>query len=277
MLNPGLAKVFLGLLVLLGVEIIPTVSVLAQAADIASVYEIADPQAEDGDLLVITSDQGLVRATKAYDTHLFGVLQTQPLFVYRRFDNLGKPIARSGIAKVSVTTLGGAINVGDYITSSEIPGKGQRGAGAGYVVGVALSSLGENDGQQIDFTPQEGSAKKVTSGTISVALKIEYAESSGARSPSQFLNTFSSALFTNIKDPDKFMQIFKYIMAGAAIVVSFALGFFTFSRSIPKGIEAIGRNPLAEKAIIFSLVLNVIFTILTVGAGIIAAVFILRL
>lgn len=247
----------------------------AFSADISSVYDVTDTEAIDGDILVSTTDKGLIRATAPYDSHLFGVLQSLPLMVFRRIDNQGKPVARNGTTRVNITTLNGPIKAGDYITSSEIPGKGQKADASGYVIGVALSPFGENDGQKINYQN-----KQVASGTINVALKIEYAELTTPRPSAvgnRMLGAFEAAFFKNVQDPSKFSQVLRYILAAIVVLVSLGVGFLTFSRSIPKGVEAIGRNPLAEKAILFGIILNIIFTVLIAGVGVTVAVFILRL
>lgn len=249
-----------------------------QSTDISNVYDVTDTNAVEGDILISTQDQGLKLATTPYDIRLFGILQNQPLMVFRRLDNKGTPVARNGTAQVNVTTLGGPIKPGDYITSSEIPGKGQKTTDSGYIVGIALTSFEEKDGQKIDFTsPTDQRVYSVSSGKVAIALKIEFAEISSARTASRALDYFSIALFKNVQDPNKFVQVLRYIAAALTVLISLGVGFLTFSRSIPKGIEAIGRNPLAEKAILFSIVLNIIFTILTASVGIVVAVFILRL
>ncbi|KKR80566.1 MAG: hypothetical protein UU26_C0014G0011 [Candidatus Daviesbacteria bacterium GW2011_GWC1_40_9] len=248
--------------------------VLAQnlSTDVSNVYEINDKEAKDGDILITTTGKGIIRASLPYDYHLFGVLQNQPLLAYRRGDNKGQPVARFGNAQVNVTTLGGAIKAGDYITSSEIPGKGQKAIFSGYIIGVALAPFTETEGQKIT---QNG--KEVASGKVPVALRIEYAELSRSKSNARLLDSFNVALFQNMQDPNKFIQVLRYIAAATTALMGFGLGFLTFSRSVPKGIEAIGRNPLAEKAILFSIALNIIFTVLTASLGIVAAAFILRL
>lgn len=251
--------------------LLPSTQVLAQSLDVSNVYELADTQAIDGDILT-TTDKGLVRSTTPYDTHLFGILQTQSVVVFRRADNKGQPVSRYGNIQVNASTLNGNINTGDYITSSEIAGKGQKGDRSGYVVGIAFTSLDEKNGQVMDW-----SGKKVYNGKVTVALKIEYAEISSARSTGSLFNYFNAALFKNVQDPSKFAEIFRYIAAGGLVLASFAFGFITFSRSVPKGVEAIGRNPLAEKTIIFSIVLNIILTIITAAVGVVGAVLILRL
>ena len=107
--------------------------------EITTLYKVVDKEAVDGDIL-ISSAQGLVRATQSYDKTLFGILSSQPLVVYRS-DEEGKPVIRSGVADVNVTNSAGPINTGDYITSSEVPGKGQKAIESGYTIGVALESF----------------------------------------------------------------------------------------------------------------------------------------
>lgn len=110
-----------------------------------------------------------------------------------------------------------------------------------------------------------------------VALRIEYAEISTARSVVRLLEYFNAALFRNIQNPEKFIQVLRYIGATMVVMMAFLISFITFSRSIPKGVEAIGRNPLASKAILFSIALNILFTLLIGSVGLFAAFIILRL
>jgi len=247
--------------------------------DISSAYDISDSQAQDGDILVTSDQRGLIKASASYDQHLFGVLQSRSLLVFRKAEKEGTPVARYGTTQVNVTTLNGEIEEGAYITSSEIPGKGQKATLSGYVIGVSQTSFKEGDGEKMDYKPADSKEpnRTISSGKISVALKIEYAEISKSRTPFRFFDAFNTALFANMKDPSRFAEIFRYAAAGGIILASFVFGFFTFSRSVPKSIEAIGRNPLAEKTILFSVVLNIFFTVITATVGIIAAVFILRL
>ncbi|MBI3486104.1 hypothetical protein HY025_04145 [Candidatus Daviesbacteria bacterium] len=250
---------------------IPLVFAQTQSIDVASTQTIVDQQAVDGDILTYT-DKGLERTNLPYSNKIFGVLQDKSLIVYRSIDPNAKPIARAGLVLVNVTNFDGSIKVGDYITSSTIPGKGQKASQSGYTIGVALAALDENAAQNITFQN-----KTYKSGQIQVALRIEYSELSAPRSLNSFFNLFGTALFTNLQNPQQFTQVVRYIAAGLAILISFSLGFFTFARAIPKGIEAIGRNPLAKNAIQFTIILNIIFTILTALAGVLASVLILRL
>lgn len=276
-------KIFLVVLTLffLATANLPLVFAQAESVDFSYIYTLSDKDAVDGDIVSSMANDGFVRSAFAYDSRIFGVVQKTPVLLYKSSDNVGTPISRLGTAQVNVTSLNGTISPGDYITSSEIPGKGQKATVSGYVVGIALTGLGANDGTALSYQPKATTnranpVQNLRSGNITVALKIEYAELTTARTALRLLDSFNSSLFTNIQNPDQFVKIFRYIAAIIIVLISFGIGFFTFSRSIPKSIEAIGRNPLAQRAILFSIIMNVIFTVITAIAGIIAAIFILR-
>ncbi len=258
--------------------LLPFAFAQSTSVDVAYVYDIADQDALDGDLLILDKSKGIVRATEPLDHRIFGVLQAKPLLVYKRVDNSGQPVVRNGVAEVNVSTINGAIKPGDYITTSPMAGKGEKAIQSGYVIGVALSSFEEKDGQQIDFKLNDKSpVQKVSVGKISVAVNIEYADITTTRFNSRLFDNFNSALSQNIQDPNRFVQVMRYLAAALCVLISVLAGFFTFSRSIPKSIEAIGRNPLAKNAIMFSIILNIALTLVVAGIGVFVAFLILRI
>lgn len=242
-----------------------------QGIEVTNVYDIADKEVVDGDLIISTSE-GFIRANRPFDVRLFGVIQSNPIAVARRADNSGTPIVRGGTALVNVTTTNGPIKKGDFLTSSELPGKAQRSNVSGYALGVALKDFDGSEGEKVPFKETE-----VVTGKIPAAIKIEYVELTGSRSLGRTFDYFNNAFFSNVQDPERFTQIIRYIMAGMAVLISFAVAFFTFSRSLPKAMEAIGRNPLAANTIRISIVLNIVFTIGVGLVGVIAAIIIIKL
>lgn len=272
-----MTKFILAILILTFSLAILTSSVRAQneGLDVASVYEVADTQAEEGDILV-ASENGLIRASQGFDSKIFGVLVEQPILVIRSSDPTAKPVVRSGIADVNVTTLNGPIKYGDYITSSQITGKGMKAAGSGYVIGIALAafdpSTGSGQVEQID-----GPKGKVSLGKIQVAIKPEYPTLSAQNSTSRLLGTIGSAFLENVSDPKKLTEVIRYIAAGLVVLLSFTFGFLTFSRSIIKSMEALGRNPLAKTTIQLSIIINIGLLVATGIIGIVASILIIRL
>lgn len=242
----------------------------SQGIEVTSVYEVTDQEAVEGDILTAT-DKGLVRANIGFDPKVFGVIQEQPLLVYRAATK-GKPIVRSGIAQANVTTLNGPIKYGDYITSSQIPGKGQRAQESGYVVGIALASFDGTGAQNID-----GPRGPVALGKIPLAVRIEYAELTNPRFAGRLFGFIGTTLLENVSDPKQAGGVVRYLAAGLVMLLSFTFAFLVFARSIPKSIEAIGRNPLAKSTIQFSMLVNIILLAITGIIGIVASILIIRL
>ncbi len=249
-----------------------------QSIEVTSLYPIAEEAAVDGDILS-TTDMGLKRSEQGFDNKMFGILQDNPLLVYQNKDINGKPVVRSGIAQVNVTTLNGPIKYGDYITSSSIKGKGQKATDSGYVLGVALAAfLGDeptSDGKGAQTI--QGPAGSVASGKIPVAIRVEYAELTNPRFAGRLFGFIGTALLEQVSDPKQFGNVIRFIAAGLVILLSFTFGFLTFSRSIIKSIEALGRNPLAKSAIQLSMIINIILLVVTGLIGIIASLLIIRL
>ena len=204
---------------------------------------------------------------------MFGVLQANPILVYRDNNVVdGKPVIRSGVASVNVTTLNGAIKYGDYITSSQIMGKGAKASESGYILGVALADFDGKASDQID-----GPSGKVALGKISVAIRIEYAELTNPRFAGRLFGFVGSSFLENVRDPKQLGIIIRYIAAGIVVLLSFTFAFLTFSKSIAKSVEALGRNPLAKSAIQLSMVINIALLVITGIIGIVASILIIKL
>jgi len=73
------------------------------------------------------------------------------------------------------------------------------------------------------------------------------------------------------------LGIIRYFVAGAITLISFFLGFRFFARASNRGVEAIGRNPLAKQAILLSIFINTIITICIMFFGVAISYFILVL
>lgn len=273
----GRTKALIIIVLLLACYLLPTATFAQQGIEVTNVFEVKGENIQDGDIVSTTSD-GVSLSTRPYDPRVFGIVQNNPLIVYRRVDNQGVPVVRQGVAKVNVTNFNGPIKVGDYIATSDVPGKGQRAGISGYVLGIALENFDGANGEKVKATDSNTKEEKeVTLGKIEIAVKIEYAEITGSRSLGRAFDYLNGAFFKNVQDPEQFTQVVRYIAAALAVIIAFAVAFFTFSRSLPKAMEAIGRNPLAANTIRVSIILNIVFTILSALVGIIAAIVIVKL
>lgn len=233
------------------------------AVSISNTYVINDSEAINGDI-ISNQANGLFRSTVAYDNSILGVLSSEPVAVFRAESGPEQPVSTGGVVVVNVVDTNGEIKKGDFVTSSSTPGKGMKATNSGYVLGMALS----------DAEPATVSSNF---DQVNVALRVEYAEINSPQTLKRLFDLLGRGLFQNVDDPDKFGQLIRYIAAGLAVLLAFLLAFLTFARTIPKSIEAIGRNPLAKNSIYLSLAFAALLIIVTMAIGIGAAIVILRI
>lgn len=127
-------------------------SYTSPAADFAEMLP-ALPGVEPGDVLVIGLDGQLARSTLAFSSTVVGVYSTQPGFIggadMEGEDNDKIPLAIMGVVPVKASAENGAIQPGDLLVASSIPGHAMR-AGEnppiGTVIGKALAALQNGTG-----------------------------------------------------------------------------------------------------------------------------------
>lgn len=219
----------------------------------------ADREVVSGDIVSV-KDKKFSLSNVAYDSSIYGVITDKPAVVMddRALEGR-KYVASFGEAFVRVTTKNGVITKGDFITSSDIPGVGQKATSSGQIVGMALQSYESNDPTQIkEILISVDIRPNVVDGNVKVNL-IE-ALRSGAQAP--FLTPLTSL---------------RYILAALVTAGSFILGFASFGKTSGSGVEALGRNPLASKEIQRSIILNMFLTAIIMISGLALAYFILVL
>lgn len=237
---------------------------------IASTYTVGDKEAVNGDIICFDESSGsLKRCQKEFDEKVFGILVTNPQVVMRN-DPQSQPIVREGRVFVNVTTLTGEIKAGDYLTTSPIAGKAQRvGDYLGYVIGRSLTTFTSKDGTPINYN-----GKSFTGGTVEVALSIGPL---GALPRGTVFDRLGFSLLKSTQNPAGAGLFLRYIVAGLMLVVVSILSFGIFGRNITKGIEAIGRNPLARGPIQFVIVINTVLIAGVVLGSIVLGIIIIRL
>lgn len=229
------------------------------SSGVAVLVGIKDKDVKDGDIISYTKSGYVVTAT-AYDPMIYGVVTDKPAVT------LEDPVSKNshytlttGKAYVNVTTVNGPIKEGDLITSSKTKGAGQKATINGYVLGTAIEAYSDTDPNKI--------------GKILVSLYPGFSSDTVALR-SNLLENFNVAFATPFLSP---VNAFRYTIAGLAGLLSLALGIWFFGRVASRGIEAIGRNPLAGRQIMLSIVFNLGLTFVVMGLGIAVAYFILSL
>ncbi len=208
----------------------------------------------DGD--IVCSDQdSLILCSGGYLTNIVGVVTLSPSILMDNLSLTGTaPVLSVGRGSVKVTVANGVIKKGDYITTSDKAGTGQKATKSGYVVGVAQQDLD-------------------TDGVIPVEIDVRLAVVD-VNQRSNLLNTAKDALLAPYLSP---VASLRYVLAAIAAAAAFILGFMYFGRVARSGVEAIGRNPLAGRLIQFSIILNLLLTLVIMGSGLAIAYLILVL
>ena len=204
---------------------------------------------QDGDIVCTINNVNSLCAGP-YDTAMLGVYTQFPavVMVNTALENK-KPIVTSGKAFVRVTTVGGAIKKGDFITTSTTPGVGQKADRSGYVLGTAMDDYAVED--------------KTVVGKIQVALSIKpMVLNTGARA--NLIDLIRQGVFGVYLSP---LSSLRYVLAVGITLVAFGAGFIYFGKVARSGVEAIGRNPLAGRTIQLSVIFNLFLTAVIIASG----------
>ena len=240
-----------GLLFALGlflISIFLTVAVplYAVGAGLSVSTELADKNAQEGDIISST-DKGLVRSRIEYDASVVGVLVKDPAIALENIlDQNPSYIISEGQVTVRVSTKNGPIAKNDLITSSSIPGVGQKATSNGFVIGNALENYSGN-----------------SVGNIEIDLRLHFSNAAPNMSRN-LLATIKNAGTAAFLSP---FEAFRYLAAALVAIIAFIIGFTYFGRVAAKGVEAVGRNPLAGRLIELSVVLNILLTGVIIFVG----------
>jgi hypothetical protein len=136
--------------------------------DLAERYHsMADLEA--GDLVMAGPGPVSVQKTNNKDAIPLGIVSTKPGFLLGRNATDTYPIALAGRVPTKVTAANGAIEIGDELAPSDIPGVAAKFVGTGRVIGIALEGYGATQVGHIEvFVKSGGMVSTVTvSETVS--------------------------------------------------------------------------------------------------------------
>lgn len=206
--------------------------------------------------IISTADGKYSLSDKEYDSGIYGVITKTPALAIEDLPKTGlQYVVYSGKTLVLVSSSNGEIRKNDLITSSSKPGVGIKATTNGFVLGIAMEDFsGASEGKiMVDVNPVFN-----TTGTTQISRNIF----------SILRNAKSSAYLSPL-------EALRYVIAALIVTLAFILGFTYFGKVAQKGIEAVGRNPLARKFIELSVILNVLLTALIIAAGLALAYLIL--
>lgn len=229
------------------------------SSGVATMLEINDKEVKEGDIITFTT-QGYRKSTIPYDSHVFGVVTDNPQVVLESTTaRNAHAVIAVGKVYVNVSTANGAIHPGDLITTSEVSGVGQKSDQSGYVIGTAIEEYTATDPHKV--------------GQILVVLNISF-NTRATTVSTNLIQTLKLALSAPEVSP---VNALRYVLAAVIVVIGFVFGIGFFGRVSASGVEAIGRNPLAGRMIMFSMIFHLSLALVIILVGIAIAYLILIL
>ncbi len=213
--------------------------------------KVVDKKAKIGDIVSQTK-KGLVRSSVPYDKNIIGVVGEKPIIIFNRPTTTTLPIVVWGETLVRVSSEKGQIKKGDFITSSNKPGVGQKATEPGLVIGRATEDLRGKE------------------GLITAIVNIQYINPESS-TPNNIVGKIISGL-EKAKNIPKWLRYIFALLVGAG---SFIIGFFSLVKALREGITGISRNPLARKSIITAMVFNLIGILILTMAGLGLSLFVI--
>lgn len=260
-------KLFIAtLIVIMSLFISPqhTHAYLPFAAAETAYIDVGDPSSIRPGMIVAREGDVFRLTDVAYDAKVLGVIVENSDIVVQIADEQKRKqhiVAISGELLVLVNTSSGEIVKGDFITSSSTSGIGMKARSGGVVLGTALEDYASDDTEAI--------------GTILVRIDVHALPSLGP--VEQFVRTSNDLFKFGPQGLSNTSPVVRYILAIVIVLIMVLGGFYMFGRIALRGIEALGRNPLARTTIMTGIIVNSLLTVTLVVIGFIIAYIIITL
>lgn len=241
------------------VFIFPTFA-LAQNLGFADYLEIENESSIPSGTVIVHKNGNYAVANEAYSKDTFGVVTNTPAVELKPVAEISDayPVVKNGVVTVRVNGESGSISNGDLITTSSTPGEAMKAVSSGFTLGVA----------QADFSPDS----PADTGLIPILIDIKFSFSDDApnsqRIVSRLMSVVSLSTLSIVEEPIKSLR---YIVAGLVILISLLVGFVSFGRVAYKGVEALGRNPLAKNSILTGVIINTLLGLSLAALGLATA------
>lgn len=220
---------------------------------------VVDQTTTRGDVICVYPE-GLAICREEYSQSIYAIVADQTAVELNDTTEPGQPVViSSGRGVVRVTAAAGPIARGDFLTTSSVPGVAQKAVHSGYVLGVALSDYAPSDATEI--------------GEVEATINIHF-ESRLGSSRSNLIEVLRQGLSAPLFEP---LSALRYVLAAFLVLSAFVLGFVYYGKVAQRGVEALGRNPLAASSIQRSIYLHILIVIGIFGVGLFSAYLILIL
>jgi hypothetical protein len=212
----------------------------------------------------------VVVATPANVSRLFGVVVPPSSASISLSGGSAKQVqvATAGTVSLLVSTAGGDVHLGDYITISPIAGVGQKvGAESTRVIGTAQTDFtADSEGTTKREIEDSRGKREVTIGQIPVVIAVSAYTATEGKQPYAVPNWLQS-LSNNLAG--KAVSPIRIILASFILIVALVCVTVLLYAAVRNSIISIGRNPLSRGSVLRGLlqVMAVVVGIL-ISAGV---------
>ena len=242
----------------------------------------ADTPVDNGTIVQLNSSgsNNVAIATQSKLQNMFGVTVDRNQLLVSSSDQSLKNqafVAISGTYNVLVSTEGGSITAGDYVTLSSVNGIAMKATTEqSTVFGRAVGSF---DGKGVTLGTTElkdtsgQTTKKVLLGSIPVTVNVQH--NPNEKSTKVKVPTILEQI--GVAVADKEVSPFRLYLSMAITAVSIIAAIAILYSGVRNGVISIGRNPMSRKSIFRALLEIILTSILILVIGLFAVYLLLKL
>lgn len=225
------------------------------------------------------NEKAVTRASAESPDQMFGVVVDPSQFSLRITDSEVANevhVSSSGTYNVLVSTQGGAIKSGDYVTLSSVSGVGMK---ASYDEPTVFGrAVGAFDGQGVTMgtttvKDTAGKERQVTLGTVPVTINIQKnpnEKSTTSNLPEQLQRVGQEIAEKEVSPVRIYLSMF---ITAVSLIAAIAVVY----SGVRSSVISIGRNPMSKKSIFRAMLEIILTSFLILIIGLFAVYLLLRL
>jgi hypothetical protein len=265
----------------LGILVAGAVGPLASAQSVPQGYQSASPL-QPGIIVQLTTKKGntVEPLTFANQAQMLGVVVSPTQATVSISNNAAQAqtfVAAAGEYPVLVSTQNGPVKIGSYITISAITGVGMVANSSNQVVlGKAMRAFDgkSNVVSTTQLTNSLGAHQAVSIGDIQVNIEVGHNPLYSSKNTSGVPSVLSSAAKVVSDRPVSALRIYASLII---LLITLIIAGLVLYIGVRASITAVGRNPLAKKTIIRSMISIIITSVIVFIIGLIAVYLLLKL
>jgi hypothetical protein len=183
-------------------------------------------------------------------------------------------VATSGNVNTLVSTVNGAIKVGDQVGVSPFGGIGMKATSGGHIVGIAQTAFSSSSAEATtqSVKNKNGQSRQIELGYIRLSIAVGTAGNGGSGGGPQlnFLQKLSKSLTGHT------ISIIRILLSIVVTIISIISLITLIYASVYGSIVSIGRNPLAQHAVFRTLTSVMIMAVLTIAIACVTIFYLLH-